>query len=322
MRATHTRRVRWLLVGAAALAVAIYACRPRAALATERNDAAPEQDRTAVVGGIRMRWEEHGPAEGRPVVLVHGLPTNPRAWRYVVPRIAGPDTRCLAWELVGFGESFREGFGRDLSIPAQAAHLRAWLDHLGIGQAVFVGHDYGGGVIQQLAVSDPGRFAGVVLSDSVAFDNWPVAGVRVARAMRGLVPHLPGFAARALFQAALANLGHADPQVGAVSSDLFWRPYARKDGLRAFAHQLGFFDNRDTQRIGAALRPLGCPSLVVWGERDPLGLPSAQELARRLGAGLRVIPGAYHFTIEDHPDRIAEAIHEVLGHARQHHRGT
>ena len=37
------------------------------------------------VDGIPMRWEEAG--EGRPVVYIHGIPTSPRLWRHVVPRI-------------------------------------------------------------------------------------------------------------------------------------------------------------------------------------------------------------------------------------------
>ncbi len=35
--------------------------------------------------GVRMRWEETG--EGPPVVFVHGIPTSPRLWRHVVPKV-------------------------------------------------------------------------------------------------------------------------------------------------------------------------------------------------------------------------------------------
>ena len=38
--------------------------------------------------------------------------------------------RCLAWEQVGFGGSLREGLRRDLSMPAQAEYLTAWLRQL------------------------------------------------------------------------------------------------------------------------------------------------------------------------------------------------
>jgi pimeloyl-ACP methyl ester carboxylesterase len=60
--------------------------------------AAPELVHSAVVDGVVMRWEEHG-GGGRdavPVVMVHGIPTNPRIWRYVIPRVTGAGVRCLA----------------------------------------------------------------------------------------------------------------------------------------------------------------------------------------------------------------------------------
>ena len=46
--------------------------------------------------GIRMRWEEEG--EGDPVVFIHGIPTSPRLWRHVVPRVRC--ARSMAWEMV------------------------------------------------------------------------------------------------------------------------------------------------------------------------------------------------------------------------------
>ncbi|MFC4170974.1 alpha/beta fold hydrolase [Microvirga sp. GCM10011540] len=310
-----------LLLGGVALTGAVAAIsRTRSALPPPRpGRAARERVRTGIVDGIRMRWEQHGgdPATGLPVVFVHGLPTNPRAWRYVIPLVADDGVCCLAWEQVGFGGSLREGLGRDLSIPAQAFYLRAWLRHQGIERAVFVAHDYGGGVVQHLATTSPDLFLGLVLTDSVAFDNWPVAAVRTAKAAASAIERLPPALARQIFRAALANLGHTNRTVAAESEELFWHPYSGEDGPAALAHQLRHFHTADTIRIGRRLRPLGCPTTVVWGERDPLGLESARELARRLDAELQVVPGAYHFTIEDHPQDIADAVRRTVAQARR-----
>lgn len=197
--------------------------RRRSAVPSASRLQAPDRTKTAVVDGVPVRWEQHGqePGVGLPVIFVHGLPTIPRAWRYVLPLVAGEDVRCLAWEQVGFGGSLPAGFGRDLSIPAQASYLRSWLRHLGIEKALFVTHDYGGGVVQQLVLTNPELFVGLVLTDSAAFDNWPVAAVRTARAMAPFIDHLPSSVARLLFRAALANLGHSDPAVAAESEALF-----------------------------------------------------------------------------------------------------
>ena len=314
------RRYRKLLIllgGLVLAGTALGQRRRRSGPPFEPSRTAPPQVRTATVDGIGMRWEQYGDelAGSTPIVFVHGLPTSPRAWRYVIPMVAQPGVCCFAWEQVGFGGSLREGFGRDLSIPAQAGYLSAWLRHLDISKAVFVGHDYGGGVIQHLMVASPGLFSGFVLTDSVAFENWPVAAVRVAKVLGPALGQLPSAVARAFFRGALKNLGHTNTSVAAECFELFWRPY-REIGPRALANQLQYFDNRDTSRIGQHLRPLPCPGLVIWGEHDPLGLASARRLADRLDVELRIVPGAYHFTVEDHPGAVADAVQRVVRNSR------
>jgi pimeloyl-ACP methyl ester carboxylesterase len=79
--------------------------------------------RNETVTGIPMRWIESG--EGMPVVFVHGIPTSPVLWRHVIPRMI--NARCLAWEMVGYGESIPAGVGRDISVQRQADYLIAWL---------------------------------------------------------------------------------------------------------------------------------------------------------------------------------------------------
>ena len=279
---------------------------------------APELTRSAMIDGVLMRWEEHGGGKGDdvPVVMVHGIPTNPRIWRYIIPRLMSGGVRCLAWEQVGFGWSLGEGLGRDISIPRQADYLRSWLRHLGIRRAVFVGHDVGGGVLQALLTTDPELFAGLVLADCVAYDNWPVPMVRQAQAMRGLIARLPPALIKPIFLAALNNLGHDNPSRRPsrrkISAALLWEPYARPVGPPGLANQLRHMSAYDTLRIGSRLRRLDVPARVVRGEEDPLGEWSGALLADTLGARMRRIPGASHFTPEDHPDIIAKEIQSVL----------
>lgn len=287
-----------------------------ASAAASQSDAAPELTHSGVVDGILMRWEEHGSrsSDSVPVVLVHGLPTSPRVWRYVIPRVVRDGVHCLAWEQVGFGWSLAEGLGRDISIPKQAEYLHAWLRHLGIARAIFVAHDYGGGVLQHFLIAHPEMCRGVVLTDCVAYDNWPVAAVRMARSMSHLIEQLPPALVKPFFLAAVFNLGHDNSERSAESAALHWQPYNRPIGPKAFAHQLRHFDARDTLTVAHELPRLNLnvPIRVVWGEADPLGMPSGEQIATDLGAPLHRIRGGRHFTPEDHPGVIAEAINAVL----------
>ncbi len=155
------------------------------------------------VAGIAMRWLEQG--EGAPVVLLHGIPTSPRLWRHVVPHLDG--VRALAWEMVGYGDSWQAGASRDISVRAQAAYLLDWLDALAIERALLVGHDLGGGVAQIAAVRRPDRCAGLVLTNSIGYDSWPIPMVKALAALSGIVARLPRPALRALL-AGFIKPGH------------------------------------------------------------------------------------------------------------------
>ena len=110
------------------------------------------------VGGCRLNvWEagDSGPA----VLLVHGIPTNHRIWRDVVPAVAG-HARVFAVDMLGYGDSPAPA-GHPVDLASQAALLVGLMDALGLDRAVVVGHDLGGGVAQILAVTNGARVAGL-----------------------------------------------------------------------------------------------------------------------------------------------------------------
>ena len=260
-------------------------------------------------GGIRMRWEEAG--DGPPVVLVHGVPTSPRLWRLVMPLV--PNARCIAWEMVGYGESIAEGRNRDLSLSAQAGYLLAFLDRLGISRAVLGGHDLGGGVAQIAAVRRPAVAAGLFFTNCVCYDNWPVPSVKMMRAASGFLRHLP----QRLMQLALSSLfyrGHTERALASECLDLHWRPYAAHGGAAALIRQLRALDVRDTLEVVPALRTLrGIPARVVWGAADQfLKVGYGERLAADLDAPLTRLEGGKHFTPEDYPAELAAALRTLV----------
>ncbi len=216
------------------------------------------------VDGIPMRWEEAG--EGRPVVLVHGIPTSPALWRHVVPRLAG--VRALAWEMVGYGESIPAGRGRDISVGRQADHLVAWLRELGVEDPIVVGHDLGGGVAQIAAARNPGLFSGIVLINAIGYDSWPVPPVKVLAALGSLVQRLPAGAVARLVQGIIVA-GHDDAARRAESAEIHAAPYRHGDPA-AFVRQVRSLNVHDTPRRPrrpSAPRPPGPRRL---GRRRPV----------------------------------------------------
>lgn len=258
--------------------------------------------------GLRMRWEEGG--AGRPVVLLHGIPTSPRLWRHVAPELTG--CRALAWEMVGYGRSVSEGIGRDLSLARQAEYLIQWMDAIDVQQAILVGHDLGGGVAQIAAVRFPERIRGLVLVNAVCYDSWPIPSVKILRTLGPLLARSPD-ALIYLILAVLSFRGHDQIDRIKESLRIHWRPYAATDASAALARQIRWLDVRDTLAVKDALKHLQIPASVVWGAADPfLKLRFGERLARDLRAPIDRIPGGKHFVPEDHPARIVAAVERVL----------
>ena len=259
--------------------------------------------------GVRMRWEEWG--EGEPVVFLHGIPTTPRLWRHVIPKVN--NARCLAWEMVGYGASIPEGIGRDISVARQAGYLANWMREVGLGGgALIVGHDLGGGVAQILAVRHPELVRGLVFANSICYDNWPILPVRAIQATGPATARLPDPVFRLVYTGFLLGL-HDDLGVAKESAAEHRPYYERTCGAAALVRQARSLDVRDTLEVSARMPELKVPARLVWGAADQfLEIGYGYRLAYDLGAHIERIEGGKHFVPEDHPEEVAAAVNELL----------
>jgi pimeloyl-ACP methyl ester carboxylesterase len=102
---------------------------------------------------------EEGPRDAEVVLLLHGWPTSPFAFRRLTPLLA-TRFRVLVPELTG------------TDLRAQADSVLELVRSLGVERFAAVGHSHGGGVAQLVALADAGLDA-LVLIDSLAFDVAP-----------------------------------------------------------------------------------------------------------------------------------------------------
>jgi pimeloyl-ACP methyl ester carboxylesterase len=265
-----------------------------------------EQRRTTVEE-VPSRWLEHG--DGRPVVLIHGIPTSPRLWRHVMPLLEG---HALAWEMLGHGTSIPDADGHGIGLSDQADRLLSWLQETGVERPVLVGHDLGGGVAQIAAARAPERFSGLVLTNAVCYDSWPIPSVKLMRQVAGVLRQLPD----AVIYPSLVQLllrGHDDLKVAHESIGVHWQSYAAHGAARSLMRQVTSLDVNDTIAVADRLPSLGLPARVVWGEADQFQkVAYGERLAADLGTQLVRIAGGKHFTPEDHPEEIARAINDLL----------
>ena len=213
-----------------------------------------------------------------PLVFVHGLSASGRWWRPVLPFFEDRDVRVV--DLPRFGAL--QGFG-----PSDAAAwLGDWLEEEGLAGADVAGHSLGGLIAAELAVRRPEAVRRLVLVAP--------AGVPTGRGVSG----------------------HALPLLATLrGAPLPLLAHAVRDGLRAGPASLlrgGLYAIR--QDVRADLAALRVPTLLVWGERDPLVPPHlAEEWTRALpDVRLVVIPRAGHAPMFDAPAELAQHIREFL----------
>ncbi|XP_075411818.1 bifunctional epoxide hydrolase 2 isoform X2 [Tenrec ecaudatus] len=109
--------------------------------------------------GVRLHFVELG--SGPVVCLCHGFPESWFSWRYQIPALARAGYRVLAVDMKGYGESSAPHEIEEYSLEVLCQEMITFLDNLGIPQAVFIGHDWGGALVWSLALFYPERVKAV-----------------------------------------------------------------------------------------------------------------------------------------------------------------
>ena len=105
--------------------------------------------------GVTIHVADAGPAEGPPVMLVHGFPENWWEWHELITPLAADGYRVLCPDLRGAGWSSAPR-SRYLKND-MADDLAAVLDRLGVGPVKLVAHDWGGPVAFIMMLRHPGK---------------------------------------------------------------------------------------------------------------------------------------------------------------------
>lgn len=103
-----------------------------------------------------------GPAGADPVLAVHGITANSRAWLPVARALDGA-AELLAVDLRGRGAS--SALGPPYGMGPYTRDMLAVLDRCGIERAVLVGHSLGAYAVARLAADHPERVRAAILVD-------------------------------------------------------------------------------------------------------------------------------------------------------------
>lgn len=215
---------------------------------------------------------------GRPVVLLHGLWNSSGLWQPAMEHLSA-HYRLYAPDLPAHGQTPPR---LPWKLREVAALLASWMRSLALPPATVIGHSMGGALAIMLAAAEP------ALVNRLALVN--AAGLPMQQ------PFL-----QALVRTGMNFTGSQTARYNTR--------YGRPNRLQALAiwqatHEVLNCDVR------LDLKAIRCPTLIVWGMRDPL-LPvrSAVALQRAIpGAELALLPNVRHQV----PRHAPAVLHTIL----------
>lgn len=272
----------------------------------------------APVAYLRLHVVETGDPQGRPYLFLHGWPESWRTWEGVMGA-AHPDARIIAVDLPGIGESTGAVPGGSKARLAEV--VRELVRHLGLGDLTLVGHDAGGMVAYSYLrkYADVGR---VVIMNTVipGVDPWddvlrnPYIWHFGMHAVASLPETLVQGHQAAYFDYFYDVLSVDPARLSAASRAAHAAAYSSGAALtagfdlyRAFAQ-----DARDNAAFAGAA-PVGTPLLYLRGDGEGGDIAAYAQGFRDAGVQnltTAVLAGAGHFTQEEVPAQVWEAVHD------------
>jgi haloalkane dehalogenase len=265
------------------------------------------------VGDLRMAYVEAGPADGEPVLLLHGEPSWSFLYRTVLPVLADAGFRAIAADLVGFGRSDKPA---EIADHSYARHVE-WVAAFAFGQLdlrglTLVGQDWGGLIGLRLVAEHPNRFARVVAANTgLPTGDHPMPDVWLR--FREVVRTAPDLSMARLVQAGCQT---TLPAAVLAAYDAPFPDRSYQAGPRAMPGLVPTSpDDPAAPANRAAWQQLAAwdkPFLAAFSDRDPITGGMAPLLTRVIpgAAGIEhpVIAGAGHFLQEDAGERLGEVI--------------
>lgn len=264
-------------------------------------------------GELRMAYVEAGPADGPPVLLLHGEPSWSFLYRKVLPVLAGAGQRAIAADLVGFGRSDKPAATSDHSYARHVEWTRALaFDVLGLRDLTLVGQDWGGLIGLRLVAERPDRFARVVAANT-GLPTGDEGMPDVWWQFRRTVEQAENLDIGRLIQSGCRT---RLPDAVRGAYDAPFPDESFKAGPRAMPALVPTHpDDPATAANRAAwrvLQRLDTPFLVAFADADPITGPMAPVLRRAVpGAAGRdhpILADAGHFLQEDAGERLGEIV--------------
>ena len=274
------------------------------------------------VGDLTFDVRTDGPADGPPVLLLHGFPETSLSWSAVMPLLAGAGLRCYAPDQLGYSPGARPGEVDAYALPALVQVTADLMTALDVPVADVVGHDWGANVGWALAAWHPDR---VRTLTAVSVPH-PTAFTLAFRAD-------PEQKERSAYISLFWQIGQAEQVLMAdgarrlrrlleapgIPDEAVEEYVAHLSAPGALTAALNWYRAMDS---GTRVDPVEVPTTFVWSDADvAIGRTAAQACADQVTGDYRFVelPGVTHWIPEQAPEALARAVLDRIARGPELH---
>ena len=274
----------------------------------------PLTHRTVTVGSIDLHVVEGG--KGPAVVFLHGFPEFWYSWRNQIPALIRAGFRTIAVDLRGYGESSKPHNIDDYRLDAIVGDVAGLIVQSGDAPCAVVGHDWGGLVAWFLPMMHPAVVSRLVVMNT----PHPVPFAREMKCNRSQrvrmiyqlfmqPPVLPEILLRFVLPSIMRRAANMTEEELRIYEEA-WRP---REARRAMANYYRSV-RRQRKTLRSLVRPIDIPTMLIWGEREPVFTPGTTLHFEEYVPNLRIVrvPEARHFVQTDAPDVVNKALIDFL----------
>ncbi len=264
---------------------------------------------TTLSTGVRLHYADRGDPTGEAIVFLHGYSDSWFSFSRVLPLLS-PEYHAFALTQRGHGDSDKP---QCCYTPEDfAADVDAFMEAVGIEEATLVGASTGALFAQRVALSYPHRVSRLVLIGAQTPANEANEAVMgLQEEVRALEDPVPPEFVRAFQEGTIHQPVPQEFLDTVVSESLklparVWRDYL-EGAVLSIDHDYVL-----------ALGEIDVPTLILWGEQDPLFPREEQErLAAAIpGATLKVYPETGHAVHWDRPEWVIRDLEEFMKDTR------
>ncbi len=234
----------------------------------------PSEEKYFFHGHYRLAYETHGPEQGPPVVLVHGILLDAHCNRDIAAALAERGYRVILLDLLGHGRSDKPVRASEHRVDFYAEQILGLMDHLHIHRAILGGVSLGAITSLTVACMAPHRVRALFLEMPLMENAAPAAALLLVPLM--LAVHF----AKPVYRLLGKVLRHLPDAKRPVINSLRNGFAAEPEVIRAILHGI---------LVGPVVPPyqqrklVEIPSLVIGHGYDPLhALSDAKALKRQL----------------------------------------